>query len=476
MHIEYHSKTREVSAIYTNTRLVTMLRVLAVWLLVLCIPSSIEAADPATQPNQLVVSTLNPDWQISSNGSEVVFIGDSTKTSPILRLNRAQLLNGDVTLEVTTDAITCSISAADTKLELSLLRDKPNVLACTNGADVPSIAVNGAELTAIRGKWIAICRKTKMDTVSYSFVGATYVSLKVKGVENQARSSITATTRPATTEQSTAKSAPQMIAQVQTGVFAISVKNTHRAGTGILLNKDGFAATNIHVIRGATEAVGVFLDDTSKEIPLELWAVLPGFDLALIKLDWSQNRSLAEKVTPLEIEKNGGKVGEEVWALGYPEMGFTATRGIISGIRSCKELPAEIQKGFSASSEWIQTDCTINHGNSGGPLLNANGRIIGINTWSMSGGNNLYLALSARHLQDLYDQRSKTALTFKESIKTIGEEEEPQGSFPITSIKADKDPSEILPKIRILIENSKCSLCQGKGFITRRVQTGTYLF
>jgi S1-C subfamily serine protease len=108
----------------------------------------------------------------------------------------------------------------------------------------------------------------------------------------------------------------------------------------------------------------------------------PSTDIAVLRITGAQNRSL----TPLDLGSSAGvEVGNAVVAIGNP---FGLERTVTAGIVSALQRQITAPNGF-AIDEVIQTDAAINHGNSGGPLLNADGRVIGVNSQieSESGGN-----------------------------------------------------------------------------------------
>lgn len=120
-------------------------------------------------------------------------------------------------------------------------------------------------------------------------------------------------------------------------------------------------------------------------------------DLALVK---SQVASTGSVLALRPI--SGVRPGEEVAAIGSPALGSSAlessvTRGIISGIRS--------MEGFMV----IQTDAALNPGNSGGPLVDASGRVVGINTVKAAQQESIGFAVAADYAQALLDGRSVTA-------------------------------------------------------------------
>lgn len=144
-------------------------------------------------------------------------------------------------------------------------------------------------------------------------------------------------------------------------------------GSGFIISEDGYVITNAHVVDNATE-IKVGLNDR-REYTATLVGSDPNSDIALLKLDAGD----LPTVTIGDSEKL--KVGEWVLAIGSP-FGFehTATQGIVSAL--ARSLPDDTYVPF------IQTDVAVNPGNSGGPLFNTEGEVVGVNSqiYSRSGG------------------------------------------------------------------------------------------
>ncbi len=145
-------------------------------------------------------------------------------------------------------------------------------------------------------------------------------------------------------------------------------------GSGFILNKEGLILTNNHVIENA-QRVQVTLSD-KHQYKATVVTVDKGHDLALVKID-------APNLVPATLAEtsNGLTVGQRVYAIGNPfGLSGTMTRGIISAIRSVGS------PNGSRIEDAIQTDASVNPGNSGGPLLNSRGEVIGITTMIASNG------------------------------------------------------------------------------------------
>lgn len=143
---------------------------------------------------------------------------------------------------------------------------------------------------------------------------------------------------------------------------SITVKTEYGHGSGFIISSDGYALTNFHVINDANEIEAIFSGDL--KLPVKVVAYDTKRDVALLKI-------VGSGYNPFAINKdlNENEVGTEVIAIGTPKdinLGQSITRGIISGKRIFDE------------QNFIQTDVSINTGNSGGALVNLKGEVVGI--------------------------------------------------------------------------------------------------
>ena len=152
---------------------------------------------------------------------------------------------------------------------------------------------------------------------------------------------------------------------------------TQRAlGSGFVIDKAGHIVTNYHVVRGAN-AIQVSFSNNER-FKAKLVGVDPSTDIAVLKVGV---KSRALKALPLG-DSDRVRVGDEVIAIGNPfGLDRSVTAGIVSAVQRRIEAPNQL-----SISHVIQTDAALNHGNSGGPLLNAQGEVIGVNAQIETGG------------------------------------------------------------------------------------------
>ncbi len=168
---------------------------------------------------------------------------------------------------------------------------------------------------------------------------------------------------------------------------AATQSSTSKAtGSGVIISKDGYILTNNHIIDTSSTTTSkyytvsdankvlVYLYEEDNPVEAEIIGSDSVTDLAILKIDRND-------LTPVEIgDSDSVQVGEFAMAIGNPlDMRNTVTSGIISGVNR------EIEDDNGTMYTLIQTDAAINAGNSGGALVNADGKLIGINTLKMSG-------------------------------------------------------------------------------------------
>jgi putative serine protease PepD len=176
------------------------------------------------------------------------------------------------------------------------------------------------------------------------------------------------------TVSSTALSATQIYKQASAGVISIKAVTAQGedSGTGIVLNDKGLVLTNDHVVAGASALTVASKGSAAVTRSATLVGEEANDDLALIKVDPS---GLGLKPLTLTSSKSV-QVGDAVYAIGNPYgLNETLTRGIVSALGRTISAP----NGAKITGA-IQTDAALNPGNSGGPLLNDQGEVIGVNS------------------------------------------------------------------------------------------------
>ena len=154
-------------------------------------------------------------------------------------------------------------------------------------------------------------------------------------------------------------------------------QSSQALGSGFVMDKEGHIVTNFHVIDGATSIEVRFSNDDT--LKATLVGSDPSTDVALLKVDASP-----DALTPLALaDSTQVEVGDPVVAIGNP---FGLERTVTTGIVSALQRAVKAPNGYSIDHV-IQTDAAINHGNSGGPLLNTSGAVIGINSQIETGGS-----------------------------------------------------------------------------------------
>jgi len=166
-------------------------------------------------------------------------------------------------------------------------------------------------------------------------------------------------------------------------------------GSGAIVTEDGYILTNNHVVEGADpDGVKVALADGQAQYTAKIIGTDPQTEVAVLKIE-------AKKLTPILLaDSDKVEVGDVVLAVGNPfGVGQSVSMGIVSGLGR--------SEGVTHYEDFIQTDTAINPGNSGGPLVDTEGRLIGINTFieSPSGANaGVGFAISANLARSIMNQ------------------------------------------------------------------------
>lgn len=163
----------------------------------------------------------------------------------------------------------------------------------------------------------------------------------------------------------------------------VSIQTNAAQGSGFIITSDGYVVTNAHVLEDATYAKAITADQD--EYYMSLVGYSSSLDLALLKIE-DNNWEYLEFA-----DSDDAKVGEKVIAIGNPYgLSFSVTEGIISAV-------GRVISGYGG--EYIQTDTAINAGNSGGPLINTDGEVVGVNNLKID-ADNIGFALESNYVSE----------------------------------------------------------------------------
>ena len=186
---------------------------------------------------------------------------------------------------------------------------------------------------------------------------------------------------------------------IETAVESVvTIRTNSGQGTGFIVDSEGYIVTNAHVLADSNGnlASGIQAITSDGNARSATFIGYDGnLDIALLKISGTWNA--------LEFgNSNDVQVGEKVIAIGNPlGLQFSVSQGIVSAIH---------RPGSNELNAYIQTDAALNPGNSGGPLINTEGNVIGINNFKIGGGENLGFALESNYIVEAVNKVSQEKL------------------------------------------------------------------
>lgn len=178
-------------------------------------------------------------------------------------------------------------------------------------------------------------------------------------------------------------------------------------GSGFIVGENGILITNKHVVSDTAAKYKILLNDKRKFDVVKIYRD-PLNDLAILKIN-------TNGLNPLKLgDSSQLKLGQLAIAIGTPlgEFTNTVTKGIISGLGRGITTGSPFEGYVEKLDNVIQTDAAVNPGNSGGPLLNSSGEVIGVNTAIAQGGENIGFAIPVNVVKNLIDNFKKNGGSF----------------------------------------------------------------
>jgi serine protease Do len=316
----------------------------------------------------------------------------------------------------------------------------PKLVACC-GVVIAGLLTLGARADTVELKSGAVIQGAvvkRTETKVWIDVGPDVLSFAMEDVDEIVRD---VTETPVRTEAESLYHTADELAELnpkeqakRIGPAVIKVSTPGGLGSGVIINAQGHAITNAHVVQGEREIRctvwfpqedGTLSRQTIEDV--EIVAVNNHLDLALLRLPHPEENGRWNFAPLQKLEKL--EIGQTVFAIGNP-LGLerTLSRGVVS----------TTQRSFDGLT-YIQTDAAINPGNSGGPLFNTKGEVIGITNMGILGGEALGFAIPARYVKDFI--RNREAFSFDKDNPNSGynyQDAQPRKNFGVAPQLRDK--------------------------------------
>jgi hypothetical protein len=253
---------------------------------------------------------------------------------------------------------------------------------------------------------------------------------------------------------------PELIRKSKTSVVCVESLRSRvkfAIGSGFVVGDGSLVVTNRHVVQGA-DSVEIVQSDGKRATVTGFVSLPESRDLIVLKL------TAALATPPMKLASKRPDVGQTVIAIGNPVgYSFTATKGIVSAWRTGAEVNTLLKAKVAPETDAVmQTDASISHGSSGGPLLNEAGEVVAVTSWGDPHGQNINLCMPAEYVE--------------EALGAVLADVRPIKSLPGATLALVKPPSTVFSKkytakhieLKILEikRTCECPSCKGTGIAT----------
>lgn len=235
---------------------------------------------------------------------------------------------------------------------------------------------------------------------------------------------------------------------VDTSFFSLEAAKTYNLGTGVIISKKGYVLTNNHITGGILSKCYITTEDGEEYNASVVWSN-ENLDLSILKIATTR-----EIISATIGDSDKIKIGQDVYAIGNPlglEFQRTVTKGIISALN--RTIKIEEDNGKSYMEDLIQTDASINSGNSGGPLIDEKGNVIGVTSIKIKEAEGIGFAIPINIIKPIIEKLENEGkfeeaslgikAIDKEAIQYLDNSIEIKNGIYVTEIINDEKNSEI---------------------------------
>lgn len=407
----------------------------------------------------------NADWKVDNTTATFAGRGDA-----VLVIDSASYRSAPLTLTIDANIESVQLKSGSRRIELPLDGDGPTHTITLIGGDEAQVLVDGQPSSAAGRTWQRIAGKSKIDLILPN-AGKAKVSWQRGATPTTGEGDLPTVAGVATAGE------PVAAGRIKRALVRLrmptDVPGVAIAGQAIVIGPHGVMLARAHVLVGAESVEAVL--PLGEPVALRILAVDPARDLVLLRMDPTNDR-WQTVVEAMEIAPEAAAEKSEVWAAGVDTNGrYVLGRAQVEAVKLNEALSPALQQqlGGVAGMQWIETDLPASAAVSGGPLVDAYGRLVGINAWvwpdQVEGG----LAMSTKDVAAWRDATDSFAsLPMAEVQKMLSDAALARTTFPILQTKGRFDPQNLQRTVNRAEQAGICPQCKGEAKVQVRRQTG----
>ncbi len=413
----------------------------------------------------------NADWRIS--GSQATLTSPNARPGPTMVIDADAFASQPLTLRLETDGDQFMLKAGSRQIEIPLGEAASHTVILTGGAK-PSVQLDGAVVSSAQRLWERIHDKPSIDII-FPDARRAKVAWQRGGVDRPADDDLMTAD---TTDSNAAFDDPaDLLARARRGVVRLRI-DTDAPGIAlraqaIVVRSNGVMICPAHAINGARSIRALLPVDAS--VNVRVLAVEPAVNLAVLRLD-PTSAQWQSVVEPMTIADAAPAEGAKLYAAGFDQAGdFVTGQTIARQTVLTERLPRVLQQslGVRPTARWIATDRPVTAEVSGGPLIDAAGRLVGVNVWTWPEQINGGLALSATDAAALVERADPlTFMTLDQARDAIGLARIGRLTFPLLVVTANQPARRLQDAVNRADDTIICPQCEGEGSLTVRRKLG----
>ncbi len=450
-----------------------MLHRLAIWVVLIGSAASIAHAQSIVTDDR-----RNKDWIVQ--GDTAVLQSSSSRRGPTLVIDAAAYANGSLTLTLETDSREIRLYSGARGVNIPLTEGASHTLMLTGG-NSPSLQLNGTAVST--SVWPRIAGKSSMR-IRFNGASRAKVSWQRSAAASTTNTNTTAvpiddpfiSNIPGSTASAYTPGESLVLQRARQGMVRLSIETTMPGvslfARGMAIDSSGTIITRAHPLQHAQSIKAVFaLDQT---VNVHVIGLDAASDLAVLQLDPTVT-AWRQAITPLETAATPPPPGTTLWQVGLSATGqFTLTQTSVLQMRLSERLPQAVQQQVvaKAGASWIITDAPVTNTAAGGPLLDNQGKFIGINIWLWP--NQLKGGMASYHANWSTPQPATSTQVFTlDAVRSaLANTTPPHTTFPQLISHAPQDVRRLQRLVNLANEKSPCPQCKGEGEFNVRVRVG----